>query len=292
MATLGTKNTLRVLRQAEHGLYLDGKNLGDILIPKQYVPAGTVIGAELEVFVACDSDDRLIATTQFPRVFAGQFASLQVVSADPDRGAFLEWGFYKDLFLPRREQEGRVRPGDWVVVYVMVDERSRRLMATMRVYRHLSKSAPSYRKGEKVDLLIYEETELGYRAIVANAHKGLLYHTNIRVRLYLGQSLEGYIREVREDGKIDLSLDPAGYSRVAPLADKILEELKAKGGRLPYDDESLPEDIRAVFGCSKKAFKQAIGSLYKERRLIMLERGIGLPIDPPDAPPAARHFTR
>ncbi len=282
MASLGKKNTLRVLRDVRHGLYLDGENLGDILMPSRYVPRGTTVGSTVEVFVYLDSDDRIVATTETPFATVGDFASLQVVSADSGMGAFLDWGLAKDLLLPIREQERRLRQGDWVVVYIKEDEISHRIVATTKLHRFLNRTAPTYRTGEKVELIIFEEVELGYMAIVEGAHRGLLYYTDVRVKLFLGQKIDGYVRQVREDGKIDLALDPAGYSRVAPLADQILEELKAKGGRLPYDDESPPEDIRTVFGVSKKSFKQAIGALYKQRKIIMMEHGIGLPIDPPD----------
>jgi predicted RNA-binding protein (virulence factor B family) len=282
MAMLGKYNSLTVLRVAHQGLYLDGENLGDIMIPNSYVPAGTAIGSVLDVFVYCDSDDRLIATTLKPRAQVGEFACLQVVSEDERIGAFLDWGLNKDLLLPRREQERRLRAGDWVVVYILVDERSGRLIASARLNRYLNLTEPSYREGEKVNLLIMGPHELGYQAIVEGAHRGLLYHTDLRVPLYTGQRLEGYVKRLREDGKIDLSLDPAGYSRVAPLADRILAELKAKGGRLPFDDSSSPEDIRAAFSVSKKSFKQAIGSLFKQRLIVMLEHGIALPFDKPD----------
>lgn len=286
MVTLGKKHTLRVMRSMRPGLFLDGKNLGDLLLPHSEVPPGTAVGAELEVFVLRDSDDRLIATTRQPAAMVGEFGVMQVVSADPHAGAFLDWGLAKDLFLPKREQTHPARPGDWVVAYVMIDERSQRIVATERVSRHFSTATPPYRAGEKVALIVYEQTDLGYLAIVDGAHRGLLYHTDLGVRLYYGQKLDGYVRQVRPDGKIDLAADPAGYARVAPLADRILAELHARGGRLPYDDSSSPEDIRTAFAASKKAFKQAIGALFKERRIVLLEHGISLPIDPPDPVPA------
>lgn len=281
MVTLGKKHTLRVLRSMRPGYFLDGENLGDLLLPHSEAPKGLPVGAPIEVFVLRDSDDRLIATTRQPAAMVGEFGVMQVVSADPRVGAFLDWGLAKDLFLPLREQTRPLRAGDWVVVYVMIDERSQRIVASARISKHLAQSEPPYREGEKVALIVYEETELGYVAIVEGAHRGLLYHTDLRVRLYHGQKVDGYVRQVRPDGKIDLALDPAGYSRVAPLADRIVDELKAKGGRLPYGDHTSPEDIRYAFGCSKKAFKQAIGALFRDRRIVLLEDGISLPIDAP-----------
>lgn len=281
MVTLGKTHSLRVLRSMRPGYFLDGENLGDLLLPHSEAPKGLPVGSSVEVFVLRDSDDRPIATTRKPAAEVGGFAVLQVVSVDPHVGAFLDWGLAKDLFLPLREQTRPLRAGDWVVVYVMIDERSQRIVASARIARHLDRTDPPYRTGEKVALIVYEETELGYVAIVEGAHRGLLYHTDLRVRLYHGQKLDGYVRQVRPDGKIDLALDPAGYSRVAPLADRIVEELKAKGGRLPFGDHSTPDEIRDAFACSKKAFKQAIGALFKDRRIVLLERGISLPIDKP-----------
>lgn len=279
MPSLGKRATLSVLRIADHGLYLDAQNMGDVLLPNCFVPKGAGVGDSIDVFLYCDSADRLVASTQTPRAEVGEFASLQVVSVEERMGAFLDWGLNKDLLLPNREMEGRPRPGDWLVVFIRVDELSGRIVATQRIHKHLSKEFPPYREGEKVPLLILDRHDLGYTAIVAGAHKGLIYSTESRVELFIGKKLDGYVKKVREDGKIDLSLDPAGYTRVAPLADRILAELKAKGGRIMLCDESRPEDIRDLFGVSKKSFKQAIGMLFKARSIVMLEGGISLPID-------------
>lgn len=279
MASLGKKCTLRVLRKADHGLYLDAENLGDVLLPNCFVPKFAQIDDMLEVFLYCDSADRLVASTQTPRAEAGDIASLQVVSVDERLGVFLDWGLNKDLLLPNREQEHRHRPGDWAVVKVLVDERSGRLIATERLHRHLNKTEPSYREGEKVALIVLEPHELGYVVVVEGAHKGLLYHSDLGVKLFAGQRLDGYVRKVREDWKIDVSADPAGYSRVAPLAERLLGELKARGGRLSLCDDSSPQEIRDLLGVSKKSFKQAVGSLLKEKKIVLLEHGISLPTD-------------
>lgn len=279
MAFLGKRNTLRILRSFRHGYYLDGQQLGDILLPTNQVPKDAALGGLVDVFIYRDSEDRLIAATKQPHAMVGEFACLQVVGVDERMGAFLDWGLPKDLLLPIREQTRRLRRGDWILVYVLLDEMSGRIVASMRLNRHLNLTEPSYREDEKVNLIVIGETELGYSVIIEGAHRGLLYHTDIRIRLYEGQKLEGHIRKVREDGKVDVALDAAGYSRVAPLAEQIHDKLSAAGGRLAFNDESSPEAIRTAFGCSKKAFKQAIGSLFKQRRIIMLEGGIGLPID-------------
>jgi uncharacterized protein len=237
--------------------------------------SATSSGDYLEVFIHHDSEDRLVATTEIPRVFVGEFAALKVITVNPNVGAFLDWGLSKDLLLPMREQAHRVHAGDTVVAYVFVDHRSRRIVATTKVDKHLSDARPDYQPGQRVSLLIAGETDLGYKALIEKAHLGLLYKSDVAVPLTIGQSLDGYIRAVRPDGKIDLGLDPVGYKRIAPLTEQILEALKnAPGGWLPFGDHSRPEDIRTQFGVSKKAFKQAVGSLYKQRQIRLTEKGI------------------
>jgi uncharacterized protein len=274
MAQLGKRNSLRVVREAPPGVYLDGEQLGEILLPNRYVPRGTIAGEVVTVFVYADSGDRLVATTETAYAEAGEFAYLRVVGTKPGVGAFLDWGMSKDLLLPLREQDRRVGVGDWVVARIAVDEKTLRLVASTRLNRFLDLTPAPYRKGEAVSLLIAGETDLGYKAIVNHAHWGLLYRSDLAGPLALGQKHEGFVREVREDGKIDLSLDAAGYSRVAPLADRIMEELIKAGGRMPFGDHSSPEEIREAFGSSKKAFKQAIGALFKERRILIEKHGI------------------
>jgi uncharacterized protein len=271
---IGKRSKLSVARIATPGVYLDGGERGEILLPGRYVPAGTLVGEAFDVFVHRDSEDRLVATTETPRAEVGDFAALRVVSSNPTIGAFLDWGLSKDLLLPIREQSSRVGPGDWVVAYVFVDIKTDRIVATTRLNRHLNVTPPDYAEGQPVDLLVTGRTTLGYNAIVCSAHNGLLYHNELPAPLKIGQKLDGYIRAVRADGKIDLTINPAGYQRVAPLKEQILEMLTARGGKLPYGDGSSPEEIRVAFGVSKKAFKQAIGSLYRERLIVIEERGI------------------
>src|SRR5258708_723913 len=276
MPLSGKRTKLRVNRIGTPGVFVDGGLLGGILVPGRYVPDGTLPGEELEVFVHRDSEDRVVATTETPYAEVGEFAYLRVISANPSLGAFLDWGLTKDLLLPVREQDHRVVMGDWVVVYIFLDERTERIVASARLNRHLNHSEPQYKEGERVDLLVMNRTELGFNAIINGAHRGLLYHNELSTPLSIGQKLDGYIRTVRPDGKIDLGLDPVGYGRVAPLTEKILDALKAAGGRLPFSDESSPEDIRGTFGSSKKAFKQAIGALFKDRKIVIEKSGIRL----------------
>jgi len=276
VSLLGKRSRLEVTRIATPGVYLDGGDRGEILLPGRYVPVGTLVGEAIEVFVHRDSEDRLVATPEVPKVMVGEFACLRVVSASPHLGAFLDWGLSKDLLLPIREQGRRVAPGDWVVVYVFVDLKTDRIVATSRLNRHLNVAPPDYAEGQPVDLLVAGRTELGYNAIVASAHLGLLYHNELPGTLRIGDRLDGYVKAVRPDGKIDLTINPAGYGRVAPLKEQILEALAESGGRLGLHDGSPPEAIRGAFGVSKKAFKQAVGALYRERLIELGDQGISL----------------
>ena len=282
MPEIGRRNKLRVIREAPPGLYLDGEELGEILLPRRYIPDAIQLGDSLEIFLYLDSEDRLVATTETPHAVVGDFACLRVVGVTPGIGAFLDWGLAKDLLLPIREQDHRVHQGDWVVAFIYLDEESGRIVASTRLGRHLSPEPPKYAEGQPVQLLIARETPLGYQAIVENAHWGLLYHSELAGPLQLGESLRGFVRAVREDGKLDLGLDPAGYGRVAPLAHRIIQALEKNGGQLDFDDESTPESIRAAFGTSKKAFKQALGALLRERRIRFIQDGIELVNEHPD----------
>lgn len=276
MASIGKRNSLLIIREAGPGLYLDAEELGEVLLPHRYVPHDFHLQDRLEVFLYRDSEDRLVATTEMPFAQVGDFAFLKVVSLNQQVGAFLDWGLPKDLLLPFREQLHPLRIGQRVVVHVYLDPKTNRVVATMRVNQHLSRVAVPYRQGDEVELLITNQTPLGFNAIVENKHQGLLYHDTLASPLFVGQRVKGFVRNVREGGKIDLSLDPAGYKRVAPLTDQIVDVLQRKGGQMEYDDDSSPEEIRQAFGVSKKAFKQALGNLYKARRIEFLKPGIKL----------------
>ena len=276
MAILGKHNLLSIVRESAPGLYLDGGELGEILLPKRYIPANLRPKDKLEVFIYLDSEDRLVATTENPLATVGEFACLKVVSINARAGAFLDWGLTKDLLLPFREQEQPVRVGQRVVVFVLLDPKSQRIVATTRLKRHLSRDEPLYRPNEPVNLLITGATPLGYPAIVEDRHSGLLFRDNIPAPLQIGQRLKGFVRKVRPNGQIDLSLDAAGYGRVASLTDRIVQALEGNQGQFAFDDDSSPESIRQKFGVSKKAFKQAVGKLYKARRIRLLRPGIEL----------------
>jgi uncharacterized protein len=276
MAILGKRNTLSIVRESTPGLYLDGGELGEILLPGRYIPANLKAKDKLDVFVYRDSEDRLVATTEIPHATVGEFAAMRVVSINDRVGAFLDWGLAKDLLLPFREQEKMVRVGQKVVVFVYLDPKSERIVASARLHRHLSQERPLYRNSQPVNLLITGASPLGYQAIVENAHLGLLYRDNITTPLQIGQKLKAFVRNIRPNDQIDLSLDAAGYKRVAPLTDQIVQAIENNGGKLAFDDDSSPEAIRQKFSVSKKAFKQALGKLYKSRRISFTKPGIQL----------------
>jgi predicted RNA-binding protein (virulence factor B family) len=276
MAQIGKRNLLTIVRSSTPGLYLDGGTHGEILLPGKFIPSGAVVGGKVEVFVYRDSEDRLVATTQQPLVQVGELAYLRVAGINPRVGVFLEWGLEKDLLLPMREMDGPLNPGDRVVVMVVLDERTDRLIASARFNRRLDLKPPHYHEGESVHLMVASKSPLGFNLVVNNAHRGLIYHTEIHGPLKVGDQVQGYVRAIRPDGKLDLALGQAGHRRIGAMSDKVIEVLTARGGRLPYHDNSLPEEIREVFGMSKKAFKQAIGSLFRERKIIIDPDGISL----------------
>lgn len=276
MALIGKRNLLPIVRGAPPGFYLDGGTHGEILLPGRFIPPGATPGGKIDVFVYRDSEDRLVATTQQPLATLGEFAFLRVVTTSPRIGVFLDWGLDKDLLLPIREMAGPLNPGDRVVVRIALDTQTDRLIATARLNRHLDLSPPPYHEGESVKLLVASKSPLGYNLIVNDAHRGLLYNTDLAAPLKVGQFVEGYVRSIRPDGKLDLAVGRAGYRRIATASDQVLAVLTEKGGRLPYHDNSLPEEIRQVFGLSKKAFKQAIGALFRDRVIYIDADGIRL----------------
>jgi hypothetical protein len=276
MATIGKRNLLSIVRASQPGLYLDGGELGEILLPGRYVPAELAPKQKLDVFVYRDSEDRLVATTEKPHAMVGEFGCMQEKNVNPQIGAFLDWGLAKDLLVPFREQEFPLRVGEWAVVYVALDVKTNRIIASTRLNRHLNRDTPAYRDGQPVNILIASKTPLGYNAIVDDAHLGLLYKSQLASALKIGARMKAFVRTVRANGKIDLSLDAAGYKRVEPLTSLIVVALKTNGGKLALDDDSSPVVIRQKFGVSKKAFKQALGKLYKARRIAFTKPGIEL----------------
>jgi len=272
MAEIGKMNSLTVLRSSAHGLFLDGGELGDILLPGRYAPRGKQPGDTVEVFLMFDSEDRLIATTHKPLAMVGEFAWLRVVSSS-GAGTFLDWGLPKDLLVPFREQTVKMLEGRSYMVRIYLDPVSNRIAATARLDRFLDKMSARFKVGQAVELLICARTDLGYKAIIDGTHWGMIFHNNVYRPIASGQRIQGFIQQIREDGKIGLSLDPPGYGRVGDVAEAILAYLDKQGGFMPVTDKTPPEEIHALFGISKKAYKQATGALYKARRITFEEGG-------------------
>ena len=273
MVEIGRINKLTIKRIRDYGVHLDGGDSGDILLKKKHAPENCQPGDEVEVFVYADGENRLRATTEKPYASVGQFAKLRVV-ANASAGAFLYWGLQKDLLVPKKEQHARMEKGKSYVVFVFLDEKTNRISASAKLDKFLSLEPPNYAEGEEVDLLIYDITDMGYKAIVNNAHGGMIYKNEVFQKLHTGQELKGYIKKIRDDKKIDLSLQQAGYKRVGDSSQTILNKIKDQGGMLAVTDKSPPEEIYSLFGVSKKVFKQAIGALYKKRLIVMDANGI------------------
>lgn len=272
---LGDYNRLTVVKSVDFGLYLDGGDEGEILLPSRYVPKGARIGDELDVFIYLDQDERLVATTQQPFAKAGDFACLEV-SWINEYGAFLNWGLMKDLFCPFREQKKRMELGKAYIVYVMVDEDSYRMMATAKVDRYLDTARPEYKHGDEVDLLVWQKTDLGFKVIVDNRFSGLVYEDQIFTHLTTGDRVKGYVDHIRQDGKIDVTLQPTGRRHTEEFAETLLEYLKENNGHCDLGDKSPSELIADRFKISKKAYKKAVGDLYRRRLITIDDSGITL----------------
>ena len=269
----GRYNTLKVVKFVDFGVYLDGAEMGEILLPARYVPEECEVGEDLEVFIYLDSEDRIIATTEKPFAQVGEFAFLRV-NAVNNVGAFLDWGLMKELLVPFREQKMNMVAGRSYLVYVYLDPDSNRIAASAKLEKFLDNVIPEYQVGEEVSLIIESESELGYNAIINHLHRGILYHDELPGPLNKGQQLKAYIKKIREDHKIDLSLYRPGYGQVDGVSQNILDKLTAAGGFLPLTDKSDAALIFDHFAISKKVFKKALGALYKQRRILLEENGI------------------
>lgn len=274
MVQVGQYNQLRVERLKDAGAYLNDGASG-ILLPKRFVPRGTKPGDELTVFIYHDSDDRLIATTQQPKAVAGDIALLQVVGTSK-HGAFLDWGLMKDLLVPNNKQLEPMRLGGWYLVHVYVDEKTGRIAGSQYLEHLLSNDVLTVKEKDAVELLVYRKTDLGYVMIINKQHTGLLHFSDVFRELEVGDRIEGYVKNIRPDHKIDLAAGRPGYQRVEDEATRILRLLNENHGYLPYHDKSDPDAIYEFFGMSKKAFKMAVGKLYKERSIELTGTGIRL----------------
>ena len=272
---IGKINKLKVVKILGFGAYLDGGDGLEILLPTRYVPNACEEGDEVEVFIYHDNENRLIATTVRPLAIVGEFRKMQVKDVS-HVGAFLEWGIMKDLLVPFREQKMPMKKGNWYLVYVYVDDLTNRIVASARIDKFLNKQTPVYEHNQEVDLIVAEETEIGYKVIINHLHLGLLYHNEVFRRLSKGEPLKGYIKEIREDGKIDVTMHKPGYDKIEGIAQQILNMLKINNGFLPVHDKSDANEIQTLFACSKKSFKQAIGALYRQQLIALENEGIRL----------------
>lgn len=269
MPTLGQINTLNVIEKVADGLYLDGAELDEIFLPAWDSPEDVKEGDSLDVFLYLDVQDTIVATTTKPKAVVGECALLKVLSVGKF-GAFLDWGLGKDLLLPHSEQAYPVEEGNSYVVYVFKDNRSDRIAATTKFHFHLEESSGPYQKGDQVDLLIAAKSELGYKAVINGTYLGLIHKTDLNQPLRFGESMKGWIKDVRDDGKVNLSIHTLDDDTRDELEQSILDKLGQNEGCLPFSDKSSPEEIFSAFKVSKKNFKRAISGLYK-KRLISIE---------------------
>lgn len=271
MIKIGENNKLKVVRPVDFGVYLDGGEAGEILMPAKYISSPLSPGDEVDVFVYTDSEDRLVATTERPFARVGEFAFLQVLQVNRV-GAFLDWGLpAKNLLVPFAEQKAKMCPGGIYLVYVYLDHTTKRVVASSKIEKYIGNVVPRYTPGDKVSALVFEHTSIGYRCIVDNLHYGMIYDNEVFRPIEVENTVEAYVRQVREDGKIDLTLADKASVRTDSLSERVYNAIVEAGGRLPMSDKSSPEEIRERFQCSKRDFKQAIGHLFRDRRILLGE---------------------
>ena len=274
-AEIGKYNTLNVVAVTDNGVYLDGDDLGEILLPNRYVPADCQVGKSIEVFLYTDSADRLVATTEKSLGQVGEFVSLKVVQVNK-MGAFLDWGLPKDLLVPYNQQHSAMEVGKYYLVRIYLDQHTDRVAASSKLDKFIDIWPAEYQQGDKVSLIIGGKTDLGFKAIVNNLHWGLLYDNEIFQPLRIGKQIDGYINQVREDGRLDLILTRGSKNKVNSFADKLVDHLEKNNGFSPLHDKSSPELIQRVLGVSKKTFKATVGNLLKNGKLTIEKNGIRL----------------
>jgi len=275
MVQAGQYNTLEVIKEVDFGMYLDGGEGEEILLPKRYVPKDLKTGDQITVFVYHDNDGRLIATTLKPVAIVGEIAMMEVADVNP-HGAFMKWGLMKDVFVPISQQEKRMKAGDKRLVRLFIDEKTGRVTATEKIDKYLSNYELSVAENDSVDLVIFQKTEIGYKAIINSKHLGVLHFNEVFKDLAIGDKVKGFIKHIRPDHKIDISLGTKGYLKVPDEEERILNLLKENNGYIPYNDKSDPEAIYAFFGMSKKTFKMTLGALYKKRAITFTQTGTKL----------------
>ena len=275
MLKLGELNTLTALRQTDNGFYLIDEESNEVLLPNKYVPENFEIDNSIEVFLYKDSEDRIVATTLLPKIKLNGYAALEAIDVS-DNGAFFDWGLEKDLMVPYIQQVEPVEKGDFYMVYLYLDEKSERLVGTTKISNTLEKDSVELKIGDKVDLLPYDESEIGISVIVNKMYQGMLFKNEVFEEIMVGDELTGYVKKIREDNKIDISLNRFGYRAVDDNVEKLIAALEANEGFLGLNDKSSPEDISGKLGMSKKVFKKAVGALYKQKRLKISGEGIKL----------------
>ncbi|EKZ8662315.1 GntR family transcriptional regulator [Vibrio alginolyticus] len=276
MIKIGQINSLEVIKKADFGVFLDGDDYGSVLLPSKYVPEGTEIGEHVDVFLYFDSESQLAATIERPIAQVGEWGLMKIEGVNAT-GAFVNWGIKeKDLLIPFSEQRTRFSAGQTMLVYVYTDKASGRIVGTTKFNKWLDKTPANYEVNEQVDLIIAERSQLGYKAIVNGKHWGMIFPSDVFGKLYIGKKLKGFIKHIREDGKIDLALQKVGVAKMDDLSSKILDLLEKKGGFLPLNDKSSPEAIFDAFRTSKGTYKKTIGGLYKQGKIVIEKDGIRL----------------
>ncbi|EEX41684.1 CvfB family protein [Vibrio furnissii] len=276
MINVGQINNLEVVKITDFGVFLDAGEFGTTLLPKRFAPEGVELGHFIDVFLYFDSENQLAATTETPIAKVGEWGLMKIEGVNTT-GAFVNWGIKdKDLLVPYSEQRARFTAGQNILVYVYTDKASGRIVGTTKFNKLLDKTPAKYAQNEQVDLIIAERSDLGYKAIINGQHWGMIFPSDVFGKLFIGKKLKGYIKHIREDGKIDLALQKVGIAKMDDLSEKILDTLQKKGGFLPLSDKSTPEAIFATFRTSKGTFKKTIGGLFKQGKILIEKDGIRL----------------
>lgn len=275
MIKLGKYNTLKAVKKVDFGMYLDGDDLGEVLMPGKYVEENLKVGDSVEVFVYRDSDERPVATTERPLIQVGE-AGLLTVKTVASVGAFVDWGVNKDLFVPFREQAVRMEAGGQYVVYAYVDDATKRIVGSTKLNKYIGQRMPRYEDGETVDVLIVKRTDMGYKVIVDNLYWGMVYNNDLFDDVRVGDRINAYVKTVRDDGKIDVTLRESTGNRVFSIARNVLGYLRDNGGEMQLCDSSTPEEIKKAFYCSKKDFKKALGYLLKRQKIVLFDKSTKL----------------
>ena len=274
MAELGKYNRLTINRLVDFGAYVDGGELGEILVPQKYLPEDIEEDDEIDVFVHLDSEERYVATTEEVKAQVGECALMEI-TATSAHGAFADWGLVKNLFIPFREQRYKLFEGDNAIIYVYVDEITNRLAGTTKIENYIKYDSSDFREKERVKVLIYRKTPAGYLAIIENKCLGMIYSNQVFRKLQIGDTVSAFIKKIRDDNKVDLTLQEEGYGKVRDFSDELYNFL-LEHGETSLNDKSSPEDIKRQFGVSKKVFKQAVGKLYKQKKIVLGKGKISL----------------